>query len=191
MLSPKQIQKMQYRKELAINSLKILTEIKRVKSTNYFFDFASRQDKRNLLYARQTINYNTMSGPFSSTLNHGVGNCDEKARACWAGIRNKPSLSPHHECMLCYGVNYDHVFIVIADCPIAINTPTTLGALGVTAIVIDGWTEDWYFPNISYSDKIKHSRFFKIPNPRQHIVRSRTFSATIANYESAAPILNI
>lgn len=190
MLTAPQIQLMRYRKSLAINSLKILKEIKTVKSTNYFFDFTTDLQGQILDANRATVNYNTMSGPLTATLTHGVGNCDEKARLCWAGIRNKPGLLPTHQCMLCAGVDYDHVFVVIADVVIAPGVNTTLGALGVTAIVIDGWTEDWYFPNIPTWDLINNIEFLNTPNPRQTIVRSRTRAAQIENYESGGVINN-
>lgn len=193
MLLQHQINVMRVRKECAINSLKVLKDIRPVRSTNWILDSVTPAEVNNLINNdRVNVDYDTLSGPLLSTFDSGVGNCDEKARICLAGLANNPRLTPpSHYISLCNGEVYDHVFIVITDIDAATvagmlhNTPMRLFHLGVTAIVVDGWTEDWYFPNIGSSDSIWHSEFIHVPNPRQIVVRNRTKNADIEDYPIA------
>jgi hypothetical protein len=179
---------MHTRKECAENVLKVFTDVKHVKSTNWWLDFTSPADSATLDYNRYLsgCDYTTLSGPLKLILNSGIGNCDEKARLCWAGLYGNPRLSVAngHKCSLYYGTNYDHVFVIIHDIHRLIPPVANIGTFGKTAIIIDGWTEDWYFPNMDMGDLplSKYWNFTSIPNPRQLYVRCNVASASVKLY---------
>ena len=181
-LTPGEQTLMRTRKECGINALRILQEVTPVRSTNYIFDFTSSTEDRTLVQLRRGIDRRAMSRSLTVTMASRLGNCDEKAKLCLAGLIGNPRITvPNgHHCTLCRGLNYDHVFIVVTDLPIPANTQ--LANLGRTAMVLDGWTEDWYFPNLPAENNGWFDEFTHLPNLRQAWVRSNTRAANIGPY---------
>ena len=160
---------MKRRKRAAGSAIKFFTDVKEVRSANNPFDMLSKTAKDDF-YRLRGMTQNTIVGTFRVTAHTGMGNCDEKGRICYAALSCNPLLLNTSEVTLCSAVGYDHVFVIVSDG--AINGQVFLSTLGVTAMVVDGWTQDWYFPNLGYITRISQG-LGKIPNPRQLYVRGQ------------------
>lgn len=163
------LRELKSRIKAAKSALRFFSDIKSVRSMNNPFAFPSKEEKKRF-YATRNCAPNDVIHDFHKTATIGRGNCDEKARMCYASLATNPRL---HKCYvtICSAIDYDHVFVVISDEPI--QGPTAFSNLGKNAMVVDGWTEDWYFPNISSFDTTVNG-INHVPNPRQIVVRSRT-----------------
>jgi len=168
MPTPGQIAVMQTRKKAAHSAVKFFSDVRSVRSTNNPFDFPTAADHLTLNTYRNGPN-NTVVQSFDDAARTGIGNCDEKGRICFAALRSNPLiLPPHSQITLCEGVNYDHVFVVVSDA--AVVAPCDLDTIGETAMIVDGWTQDWYFPNINFMTAKWHN-LGNNANPRQIYVR--------------------
>jgi len=172
-----EITEMKVRKNAAWSAIKFFKDKKSVKSTNNPFAFTTAADQATLNHYR-TNNPDTIVQSFHDAARTGIGNCDEKGRMCYAALRSNPLLANSHV-TLCEAINYDHVFVVVAN--IAVGGATTLDQLGVTAMVVDGWTEDWYFPNLGLFDAKWHN-LGNTPNPRQFYVRLQVANHRFQGY---------
>lgn len=121
--------------------------------------------------AWREVDADSIVGSNIQAIETGMGNCDEKGRICFAALSGHPLLKrppAKSEVTLVTAHKYDHVFVVISDIPF--YGLTSLSTLGPTTMVVDGWTQDWYFPNISVFDA-KFNALGNTPNPRQAKVR--------------------
>jgi hypothetical protein len=168
---------MRSRKGAAQSAIKFFTGVRQVKSANNPFDMLSDAQINNF-YAHRNDAPNTIVDSFNATATSGMGNCDEKGRICYAALIGNPMLNGSHV-TLCEAVNYDHVFVIVADAAVA--APLALDTLGVTAMVVDGWTQDWYFPNLGWG-AAKWNSLGNTPNPRQLYVRMNIASHNLTNY---------
>lgn len=141
--------------KIAIDTLRPL----KVRSTNNPFDHISKKKVQAFEFVR-IYGPQDLYAVEQRTRDSHIGNCDEKGKVCLVALmklQEEGSLSrAGHKINFCksfyydgitaqyYG--YDHVYIIISDPGDFI--PTSLKGFGKTAIVVDGWTEDWYFPNI-------------------------------------------
>jgi len=107
---------------------------------------------------------------FSNAIRTGFGNCGEKASICYAGLAGNPALINNSVVTLCIVKDKDHSIVLVSDALLDIQSNVRIRDLGKTAMVVDGWTKDWYFPNLD-----KRSTFLNhlenIPNPRQFSIR--------------------
>jgi len=158
---------MKIRKNAARSATKFFKQVKTVRSTNNPFAFTTAADQL-ILNQYRNNNPDTIVQAFHDAASTGIGNCDEKGRICYAALRSNPLILGNSHVSLVQAVNYDHVFVVVADAQVA--GQINLNQLGVTAMIVDGWTEDWYFPNISFIDA-KLNSLGNTPNPRQLYVR--------------------
>jgi hypothetical protein len=99
-----------------------------------------------------------------------IGNCFE--RACvFANYARQEAQAINYQCHI-YRVSFyaplvpgiDHVVAVLVEpgvnlviCNEPPNQTYNFDALGTTGIVLDGWTEDWYLPNIGKTDKLRNN----------------------------------
>ena len=102
-----------------------------------------------------------------AAMREGVGNCHEKARILATSLISNPRLKGCHVKVMS-SIDYDHVYVVVTDHEIK-GEVNSLSDLGDNAMIVDGWTEDFYFPNQDY--KIGHGN--GVPNPRQAYVRRK------------------
>lgn len=135
--------------------------------------------------------FNTIEQAVRKIRRIGVGNCEEKAFICLEPLVKDPTLrfnKNRHFINLCtsgvydsYGEHVegvDHVFIVISDNKI--TSKTSIFNLGGSAIIIDGWTEDWYFPNLNHQDIEKYSlKNKKSDTDEQKYIRSLVMSGFV------------
>lgn len=164
-----QINTMNTRKNAAKSALKFFSDKKGVRSTNNPFAFTTATDQATLDHYRNN-HANTIVQAFDDAATTGIGNCDEKGRMCYASLASNPMLTAGSVVTMCSAINYDHVFVVVADA--AVGGATNLVQLGLTAIIVDGWTQDWYFPNLGLIDA-KWNGLGNTPNPRQLYVRNK------------------
>lgn len=167
MPTPTELALMTSRRKAAHSATKFFKKIKSVRSTNNPFAFTTPTDQLTLNQYRNN-NPDTIVQAFDDAAGTGIGNCDEKGRICYAALRSNPTILQNSHVSLVEAVNYDHVFVVVADAQVA--AATDLQQLGVTAMIVDGWTEDWYFPNINVITA-KLNSLGNTPNPRQLYVR--------------------
>jgi hypothetical protein len=167
-----QIEVLQRRKNAAKSALKFFKNIKSIKSTNNPFAFTTKEDDDNLDYYRSDPNTdNSIVQSFEDAAFFQVGNCDEKGRICYSSLVSNPLIAPPHSYVtLIEAIDYDHVFVIVAD--FGVTGRSTLKALPQTTMIVDGWTEDWYFPQLSWTTA-KWYGFSNIPNPRQLYVRTQ------------------
>lgn len=183
MPTQQQINLMNTRKQAAKSALKFFKEKKGVRSTNNPFAFTTAANQATLDHYRDN-NPDTIVQSFEDAASTGIGNCDEKGRMCYSSLASNPMLNVGSVVTLCSAINYDHVFVVVADA--AVGGATNLVQLGKTAMIVDGWTEDWYFPNLGLVDS-KWNNLGNTPNPRQLYVRNKISTHQFEAY-GAVPV---
>lgn len=139
----------------------------------------------------------SLLGSISQTMRTGMGNCDEKGKICYAALKCNPRLTDGKSAVSLVSSNnlakvmkngeeelkemgYDHVFVVVADMAVPDHF-VKISSLGRTAMIVDGWTQDWYFPNLSVFDAKWHN-LGNTPNPRQLVVRGNVKKNPTRNY---------
>lgn len=102
---------------------------------------------------------------FHAAASTGLGNCEEKGAILYLSLHGNPVLLRQANCRVtfCSAMGYVHGFVTITDHPVPCYVP--IQSLGVTALIVDGWTEDAYFPNSSMPME------FNIANISQRRVR--------------------
>jgi hypothetical protein len=178
MVSDADIQTMKERKHGAASALKFFKDKHGVASTNNPFAFTTDADLDTLVYYRKH-SPDTIVDSFEDAARTGIGNCDEKGRMCYAALTSNPIIQRTSKVSLCRAINYDHVFVVVADQ--VVGNATRVGDLGLTAMIVDGWTEDWYFPNLN-TFSAKWHNLGNTPNPRQLYVRVQVERHKFENY---------
>jgi hypothetical protein len=164
----------------AESALKFFKKKKKVRSTNNPFAFTTKADADRLDALRGDPDRpDTIAQTFEDAARTGLGNCDEKAKICYASLKGNPRITGSHV-TLAESINYDHVFVLVTDAPVAPSV--NLNTLGETAMVVDGWTEDWYFPNLSWPSAVRHGLTHGLPNPRQTYVRIQIASHLLRSY---------
>ncbi len=119
-----------------------------------------------------------------------MGCCSDKNQLAYALFRQNPNIvdskiiNNTHTMLLAYSVGYDHAFTIITSKPYPnehFDWSTTFSwrDLGKDCLVLDGWREDWYFPNLSQIEKlslgVKHIK----PNPQTIFVRQQVKSRRV------------
>lgn len=175
-------------KSAAESSLKFFSDKKEIRSSNNPFNSHRQQDSTTLGNARALMD-GSLSSSFEQSAVHGVGNCDEKGRMCYMSLKTNPRITGrNYHVTLCEAIDYDHVFIIVS--PNALPGATNISTLGETCMVVDGWTEDWYFPNLSLLSSFKHG-VTSIPNPRQLYVREQISRHNLQEYNGTGGTPNL
>ncbi|CAN5380447.1 hypothetical protein BH09PSE5_BH09PSE5_27340 [soil metagenome] len=169
MVTKSDVALMKTRMTAARNALKYFTDKVPIRSTNNPFNKTRHADQRIIGKYRLYQPRQTIMQSFADASHTGVGNCDEKARILYASLVGNPTLNGHSVSTIVSGVTYDHVYVVM-DHVVMPEGEHGLDALSPTGMVIDGWTEDWYFPNLSSLDAVWQG-LSNVPNPRQLWVR--------------------
>ncbi len=187
MASGAEIALMKKRRDAAKSALKFFTKTRGVKSTNNPFAGTTNNDQR-VLDSYRNNNPDTITQSFEDAARTGIGNCDEKGRMCYAALVSNPMILGNSIVTLCSAINYDHVFVVVTDAPI--GNPAKVSRLGKTLMVCDGWTQDWYFPNLSLITA-KVNGLGYVPNPRQIYVRIQVAAHLFKPYfDGDVPVFN-
>ncbi len=179
MLTPIEIATMGARKNAAKGALRFFKKIVPVKSFNWLsFNIghginlsigrAITQQQTILDYRKQS-NVSVMDS-FNNAVRTGVGNCFEKACICYAGLAGNPAIIHNSIVTLCFVINKDHSLVIISDAALNVRSSIRLRDLGKTAMIVDGWANDWYFPNLdTRSAYLNH--LYNFPNLRQFSIR--------------------
>ncbi|MEM7210385.1 MAG: hypothetical protein AAF479_00615 [Pseudomonadota bacterium] len=122
-----------------------------------------------------------MAQGLENALRTGYGNCHEKGQMCYTSLKSNPRLGGH--CVTLMTSNgYDHVFVVVSD--VQPQDHISLDQIGHRAMIVDGWTQDWYFPNVGYPTAINYY-CVNMPNARQKYVRNQIKSHTLRKLQLA------
>ncbi len=171
---------MRQRKAAAKSALKFFKKIKTVRSANWALDRLQMTDQQENNFYDSRGDWETCVDSMEGALEGGIGNCDEKGKICFLSLKSNPRLHGHHV-SLSAGLNYDHVFVIVADLPVPPG-PFRIGQMGLTAMIVDGWTEDWYFPNLSVFDSKRYG-LGTFANPRQLYVRMQIARHRLEHYD--------
>ncbi len=179
MLSEKEILTMQNRQFAAESALRYFKEVKSVNSPNIpdkvcelypQHERGSNWDHLIVDQYREKYPLSIMRAIFCS-LKTGTGRCFEKASICYSSIACNPRIITNSSVIICDLIDYDHTFILITGKFIKNLFYKTLKDLSVCTMVLDAWTEDWYFPNLDsiteYRYNLRH-----IADPWQEEIRN-------------------
>ncbi|MCK5819137.1 MAG: hypothetical protein KAH18_07755 [Psychromonas sp.] len=183
MATEEEIRIMEIRKHAAECTLRFFSEIRPVKSNNIPFhchceDLDFEENKALLEDFRDNNpNYHISTMMEYSTLS-GLGNCGEKAAICYCSLYSNPTFISNSSVSLAQFIEYDHGCVVVSDPKLKRGRPLEMKNLGITTMVVDGWTEDWYFPNLDmYTALLNNLAHF--PSPFQLVMRQRAKYGTL------------
>jgi hypothetical protein len=106
-----------------------------------------------------------------------AGNCGEKGMAYgwWATQHGQYAAAGSPRV---YTVDldstgaWDHMWAVMCTANLNVGDTVNLAAFGLTAVMLDGWSEDYYFPNVGKIDSIRLD-IWRFQNPFQMFVRGK------------------
>ena len=82
-----------------------------------------------------------------------LGNCWEKGTVYAYYALQHANIAPSNA-YRCTGTNgCDHVWCVLTTNTLIQGNNYTFADIGLTGVVLDGWTEDWWFPNVGPIDR--------------------------------------
>jgi hypothetical protein len=91
------------------------------------------------------------------TFTLGAGNCPEKARVFGVLASRDERIGGSH-IYRCHFDPYNHAIAVMTEEDLQVGTNNLrFRNFGENAIVLDGWTEDWWFPNVGKLDTIRYN----------------------------------
>src|SRR5262245_49882701 len=101
------------------------------------------------------------------------GNCDEKG-IVYAYFCSLNPACQDSKIYQAYAANWDHAWSVLVPGHINLELlePYTLKDLGLEAVILDGWTEDWWFPNVPRIDRILQ-KCWRAENPFAKVIREK------------------
>ncbi len=110
-------------------------------------------------------------------LGYRVGNCWERA-TLFADFAAK-DIRTHHFGLVVYRAEivgrFDHVIAILTQKQqLSMNTQMSIkNDFEKAVVILDGWTEDWYFPNLDLQTAIRYG-CWRAPNPFAAVVRAKT-----------------
>jgi hypothetical protein len=186
MLTNSEHEKVVARMNFAKTCVKFLKEKCVIKSTNKPFSrwTVSAREATELTFLQHRNRTTPLVDTYISTLDSKLGNCNEKSIVCYVVLKTKPlSLTEGHHVSLVelYGAGEDHVFIIISDIPIKEHYVVDIKALDKCTIIIDAWTEDWFFPNMTFIER--YGLGIPAPDVMQLIMRNKIKKTPAIGYE--------
>jgi hypothetical protein len=154
--------------------LKFFTAIKKVESPNLggsqtFHDFKACMTVN--YYRAMCDNKWIVTQSAANAARAGVGCCCEKMSICYTSLASNPRLIDNSSVIMCMDWLFGHAFIVVTDLDIDDKNLFYMSELNNTTMIVDGWTEDWYFPNLSNYDTFRNY-LLNIPNATQYRIRN-------------------
>ncbi|MCK5818787.1 MAG: hypothetical protein KAH18_05935 [Psychromonas sp.] len=180
MVTDKELKLMYTRKHAAQSALRFFTDILNVKSTNSCCpcEYTNAEEDALLVKERNKVPVKTMEKMMYYSTWIGIGNCQEKAAICFCSLCTNPLLSDNSVATLACLPNKDHMFIIISDFKMVVGQEIRIRNLCRTTMIVDGWTEDWYFPNLGWYTTLSNA-LTPFPNPSQLAVRGQIHSFKI------------
>jgi tRNA(Ile2) C34 agmatinyltransferase TiaS len=80
---------------------------------------------------------------------------------------------------MCFLKHSDHTIVLVTEHDIRDQYFFYLRNLSKATMIVDGWTEDYYFPNLSAFERDRFNAG-KTPNPVQLFIRSRVHRHLLA-----------
>lgn len=149
---------MNERLHVAMSVMRFFTEGKKISATTQLCDpgwlhkkgYQPMRELKNSIikqYRSETSNDSIVSKAHyaMSTL---LGNCGEQSKIVYMSLYGNPILlrqKPYCHITLCELIGEDHLFVMITDFPI--RPDSAVVRLGRTALIVDPWMTDVYFPN--------------------------------------------
>ncbi len=161
------------RKHAAQNALKFFTDIKKIESPNLksspsFYSFKALM----MIHSYRAMNDKfVITQSVADAAKTGVGCCGEKMSICYTSLASNPVLIDNSSVIMCMDWLFGHAFIVVTDLDIDDKNLFYMSELNNTTMIVDGWTEDWYFPNLSNYDTFRNY-LLNIPNATQYRIRN-------------------
>ncbi|MCK5819203.1 MAG: hypothetical protein KAH18_08095 [Psychromonas sp.] len=179
-MTPEEISKLHRRLHSAKGALQFFTDVRYVSSPNTKLPYQQSlpTDHHTINKYRERNVENSILQQFEDAARTGTGNCSEKASICYTNLISHPLINRDSNISICNCIGYDHTFLLLSDEFISSALPTSLSTLSNTIMIVDGWTEDCYFPNLDYFNSFRYD-VISIPNPFQlfyrHKIRTYTF----------------
>lgn len=117
------------------------------------------------------------------TFTLGAGNCDEKA-SVFGVLASRDPRSKGSHIYRCAFSGYDHVIAIM--CTIAGlsgRNDLSLRDFGDDAVILDGWAEDWWFPNISVRKTLQY-HLWRLGDPFAMKVRASSQHCNLLDVSS-------
>ncbi len=182
MLTLIEITTMRARKNAAKGALRFFKHIVPVKSPNKLSCYIGRlsirmgiflcgaEEQQNIIEGYREEGYISIMDSFNDAVRTGLGNCMEMAAICYAGLAGNPAIIHNSVVTFCKVVDHDHSVVIVSDAGLGSQSNVRIRDLGKTAMVVDGWSHDWYFPNLdTRSAYLNH--LITVPDPRQFYLR--------------------
>ncbi|MCK5818789.1 MAG: hypothetical protein KAH18_05945 [Psychromonas sp.] len=152
MVTDEELKLMYTRKHAAQSALRFFTDIVNVKSTNACCpcEYTNAEEEALLGRERDKVPNATAEQMMKYSTLVGYGNCSEKAAICFCSLSCNPLLSGNSVATLARMPHQDHLFIIVSDFEMVVGQEIDIRNLCRTTMVVDGWTEDWYFPNLGW-----------------------------------------
>ncbi len=169
-----EINKMKQRNKAGKCALKFFKDVVHVKSTNLVTSSKWHNSEADyaLEFYRKWHDDWIVTQVFEDAARTGVGNCGEKMAICHSSLASNPRISHNSFVTMCKLVHVDHVVVLVTENDIRNKNSFYLRDLSKATMIVDGWTEDYYFPNLSIVNRYRFS-LGKTPNPVQLFMRSR------------------
>jgi hypothetical protein len=100
----------------------------------------------------------------------GIEHSYEKMNICYTSLASNPMLTDNSSVIMFHPGTSDYLCLLITDKDIGNKDPFYMRELSNTTIVVDVWTQDWYFPNLSAYDTFINN-LVNLPAPLQYIFR--------------------
>jgi hypothetical protein len=107
---------------------------------------------------------------FEDAARTGLGNCFEKAAICFSSLASNPRILYNSFIIICGLANQNHSIVLVTEHDISNKHSFYLRDLSKATMIVDGWTEDYYFPNLSAFERYRFN-VGKSPNPVQLFTR--------------------
>lgn len=174
---------MKIRKHAAINTLSFFKKKVHVRSTNLMnpFECVTKNEFNDLNEFRDNQSSFSLHNSMAYATRTGIGNCEEKASICYMSLKSNPTLLFNSFFSICQVHGGDHGFIIINDTPLKNRHAFYMHQLRKTTMILDGWTEDWSFPNLDLKDSLEH-HLTNFPNPHQFSTRRKIKRSLLVCY---------
>lgn len=116
-----------------------------------------------------------------------LGNCWERA-TLYADFAARDPRTMKYELAIYRAkiVGWDHVIAILAKHKsLPMGVQMAIKNFEDTAVILDGWTEDWYFPNLNLQTAIRYG-VWRLPSPFAAVVRVKTLKMGTISLQASA-----
>lgn len=174
MVTDEELKLMYTRKHAAQSALRFFTDVVNIKSTNACCPcyWTNEEEEALLGRERDKVPVKTIEKMTSYSILLGYGNCQEKAAICFCSLCSNPLLTGNSVITLARIPHHDHMFVIVSDNEMVVAEEIKMRNLCRTTMVVDGWMEDWHFPNLGMYTTLSNA-LTPFPNLSQLAVRGQ------------------